>query len=276
MYRNRLRRDTDVAAADPSIAQQAAGHELRRVDSDGKADSLGRQNRRRVHAHNTPRRIHQRPAGIAGIERGIRLNHVVDQAPGISPQGAPQRAHHARGHRGLKSVRAAERDHELSYAKLLRVAERRGSEAGLVYAHNCKIARGIVSDSRGRHAASVRQCDVDAARVMHHVAVRENQAVGSEDEAGAASATLALIARTGAACGLMNFDVDERRADALDRASHRARVSIEQQIVAGGPHGRRAPPRLSVPSIRLRLIHGCRVGRQASKNIPNFFRVHAG
>ena len=135
---------------------------------------------------------------------------------------------------------------------------------GLVYAHNCKIARGIVSDSRGRHAASVRQCDVDAARVMHHVAVRENQAVGSEDEAGAASATLARIARTGAACGLMNFDIDERRADALDRASHR----VESKHRAADR--RRRPPRTARAAATQRPIHSLAVdsrmqGGQASQ-----------
>src|SRR5437879_2615625 len=51
VHRHRLRRDPNVAAADAPIAQQTAGHEFGRIDPDGEADSLRRQNSRRVHSH---------------------------------------------------------------------------------------------------------------------------------------------------------------------------------------------------------------------------------
>src|SRR5271154_5854897 len=46
MERRRLRLDSDVAAADSAIAQQASRNKLRGVDSDGEAESLRPHNRR--------------------------------------------------------------------------------------------------------------------------------------------------------------------------------------------------------------------------------------
>jgi len=68
------------------------------------------------------------------------------------------------------------------------------------------------------------------------VAIGENQSIRGEDEAGAASTALALIARPSPASSalhcLMYFNIHHRRADALDRRSNRARISIEQAGIA--------------------------------------------
>src|ERR1019366_1457690 len=53
VHRDGLGRDTDVAAADASVAQQAAGYEFRSVDADGKTYSLRGEDRRSVHANNS-------------------------------------------------------------------------------------------------------------------------------------------------------------------------------------------------------------------------------
>ncbi len=113
MHRHRLRRHANIAAPDASIAQQPTRHKLRGIDADGKADSLRRQNRRRVHPDYAPRRIDQWPARVARIQRRIRLNHIINQPPGVRPQRTPQRADHARRHRRLKSVRRADRNYDL-------------------------------------------------------------------------------------------------------------------------------------------------------------------
>src|SRR5438270_12277804 len=107
MYGNGLSRNSDIAAANAAIAQQAAGDELRGVDSDGEADSLSRQNGGGIDADYTPRRVHQRPTRVAGVQGSIGLNHVIDQAPGIRPQRSPERAHYTRGNGGLKTIGCA-------------------------------------------------------------------------------------------------------------------------------------------------------------------------
>src|SRR6204780_3641774 len=89
MHRHSLRRDADEAASNAAIAQQTAGHELRRVDADGKTDSLRRQNRRRIHADYSPSGIDQRPAGVSGVKRSIGLDYVIDQSAGIRGERTP-------------------------------------------------------------------------------------------------------------------------------------------------------------------------------------------
>ena len=43
---------------------------------------------RRVDADHFAARVDQRAAGVAGIERGVGLNDVVDQPPGLRAQRA--------------------------------------------------------------------------------------------------------------------------------------------------------------------------------------------
>src|SRR5208283_3062185 len=86
MDRHGLSRNADVAATDAAVAQQAAGYELCRVDADGETDSLRRQNCCGVYSNHSSGGIHKRAAGIAGVERGISLDDIVDQASRIRPQ----------------------------------------------------------------------------------------------------------------------------------------------------------------------------------------------
>ena len=62
---------------------------------------------------------------------------------------------------------------------------------------------------------------------MDHVAVGENQAVGSEHKTGAAALPLARFAGT-APRRLRNIDLDYRRAELFRSAHDRLRVGIEQ------------------------------------------------
>jgi hypothetical protein len=71
-------RHADVRAHDFAVADETRRHVLRGVDSDRKADSLRRQNYRGVDANHLASRVHQRSPGIAGIERGVGLNYIVD------------------------------------------------------------------------------------------------------------------------------------------------------------------------------------------------------
>src|SRR6266478_3923307 len=78
--RNVLSRQAYITATDLTIANQAAGNELGSVNRSSKGDPLGRQNHRRVDANDFAARVNQWPTRIAGIERGVRLNHIVHQS----------------------------------------------------------------------------------------------------------------------------------------------------------------------------------------------------
>jgi hypothetical protein len=87
----------------------------------------------------------------------------------------------------------------LPNTKLLRVSESSGGKAGLVDAHfvdanHGQVARRVVSDGAGWHAPTVGQSYLDAARIMHDVAVGENQAIGSEYEPRTSAVPFARLA----------------------------------------------------------------------------------
>jgi hypothetical protein len=69
---------------------------------------------RGIDADDLAARRHQRAAGIAGIERGIGLDNVVDQPAGARAQAAAERRDHARRHGGFEAERIADGDHELA------------------------------------------------------------------------------------------------------------------------------------------------------------------
>src|SRR4051812_45394752 len=112
--RDVLTGDADVAAADAPVLNQPPGDEFRRVDRNRKADALRGQDDGRVNADDFAPRGDERAAGVTGIERRVRLDDVVNQAAGIRPQRATERADHARRHGRLKAVRVADGDDDLS------------------------------------------------------------------------------------------------------------------------------------------------------------------
>jgi hypothetical protein len=205
-----------------------------------------------------PAGIDQRASGVAGVERGVGLDDVVDQTSGIRTQRASQRTDHTCRNRGLESIRAAESDHQLSDTKLLRVAECGGSETRFIDSNDSQVARRIITNCGRGHAATVGQSDFDSPRIVHHVAVSQDQAIGSEDEARASAAPFARLARAGMARGLMHFDIHDRRADALNCAGNSARIGVEEQIIA------------------VRNYRGWCVAGKLLRKIPaNMFEVHA-
>ena len=70
----------------------------------------------------------------------------------------------------------------------------------------------IVADERRREIAPIEQRDGDPLRLVHDVAVREDESVGREDEA----------APVAAAPAVSHVDADDRRADPFCRGRDRA------------------------------------------------------
>ena len=78
----------------------------------------------------------------------------------------------------------------------------------------------ILADELGRERSPVGERDVDALRVVHDVAVGENQAVRRDDKARALAAVSAAIAAAS------QLDRDDRWANLLDRADDGLRICV--------------------------------------------------
>ena len=98
------------------------------VDRHREAEPLAAGDDRRVDADDGAGARHERPARVAGIERRVGLNHVLDQPAGPRAQRAAERADDAGRHGVLEAVRVADGDDELSRPQRLRVAELDGGE----------------------------------------------------------------------------------------------------------------------------------------------------
>ena len=144
------------------------------------------------------------PPELPGFSAASVWIDVVNQPPGIRPQRPPQRADHARRHRRLKSIRSANRNHNLPHAQPLRIAQRRHAQSRLVKVRplqpdHRQVARRVVSNPRGRHAPPIGHGHRNPHSVVHHVTVRKDQPIRREHESRAAAAPLPAARRS--ACG---------------------------------------------------------------------------
>ncbi len=215
---NVLHRDADVAAPDLAVAHQQHGDELRGVDPDREANPLRPREGRGVDADDASASVDERAAGVARVQRRVRLQHVIDEAARRRAQRAAQGADDAGRDGRLQPVRVSERDRERTDAHVARVAERRRNEVARGDADDGEVGVGIVADDGTRKRAAVEQRDVERARVVDDVAVRDEEAVGREHEPRAAAAP--------AARG--DLDVDDGRTSGFDRGRDGMRVCVER------------------------------------------------
>ncbi len=176
-------------------------------------------------------RIDQRAAGIAGVQGGVGLNDILDQAARVRAQRPAQCADHARCYGRLKSIRIANGNRHLARPQLLRISQRDGLQSSGIDSNNGEIGGRIIANRVSRCAPSIRETDFDSGGIVHHVAVRENQAIGRKDEAGATAASFPWFTRTTAARGwrgLMDLHVYDRRTYQLHCGGHRMRIGVEQ------------------------------------------------
>src|SRR5262245_27799546 len=120
---DRLPTYTNVTATNPSVLHELHRDVLGRVGPNRETNALSRQNYGGVHSDHIAIRRHEWAAGIARIESRISLNDVFDEAACPSTKGSAQRTHHPCRHRGLKSIRIADRHHELTDSDSLRISQ---------------------------------------------------------------------------------------------------------------------------------------------------------
>src|SRR5437773_1963219 len=122
-----------------------------------------------VHADYFAARVHQRAAGIPWVERGIRLQHVVDQAPGLGAQAPAKRAHDAGSDRVLEAVRIADRDRELPNPEAARRAKHYAGQRIRADADHGDVGVRIFTQEVGVAAESIGESCLDAPGPVHHM-----------------------------------------------------------------------------------------------------------
>src|SRR5688572_12772374 len=122
MQRRALSGNADVTPADAAVAHESNGDELGCIDADRETDPLRRQDHGGVHADDVAARVHKWTTGVTRVERGIRLNDVVDETAALRTHGAPKRADDTGGDRPLKPIRTSHGDDNLTGTNVVGVA----------------------------------------------------------------------------------------------------------------------------------------------------------
>src|SRR5204863_4356700 len=128
--------------------------------------------------------VHQRAARVAGVERRVGLDDVVDQPAARAAQRPTQRADDPRGYRALETVRIADGDGDLPRAYRRRIAQDDGFDTRGLDPQDRKVGAGIVADEIRLEARAVTQRRRQPGGAAHHVAVGQDEPVVGEDEAG--------------------------------------------------------------------------------------------
>ena len=152
--------------------------------------------------------IHQRAAGIAGVDGRIGLNHVrvdgdlagtagLHRFLGTHNLGAARGGHDARGHRLLEPEGGAQGHDPLADGQVVRIADLHGGEAaGILGLQHRHVGGGI-----GTHQLGVVGVAGDGhligATAVDHVVVGDEVAVLGHHDARAGTQALELAARIG-------------------------------------------------------------------------------
>ena len=134
-----------------------------------------------------PGGVEQRAARVAGVDRGVGLEHVVDREPVRGLDAALDGRDDAGRQRALQAEGVADRDRRIADLGRLAVAElqRVQVEPGGVHAQDGEVGRPVLPDDpRGRRLL-VGELDRHPARALDDVLVREDRAVAVDDEARA-------------------------------------------------------------------------------------------
>ncbi len=181
---NRLAADAEPRATHAAFADQRHRDALRCSGCDGKADALRREDDGRVDPDDVSPRVDQRSAGVSGIEGRIGLQNVVQQAPRPCAHRPAEAADYARCDGVPEAIRTADCNCDLSDAKPARVAEPAPMKIGRGDLQHREIGIRIVTDDLRRGDTPIRQRHLDRFRPARDMAVRDEIAIRSEQEAG--------------------------------------------------------------------------------------------
>ena len=146
-----------------------------------RAARLGKD--RAVDADEVARRVDERAAGVAGIDRRIGLDEVLEAID--AEMVAPERADDAHRDGVAEAERIADREHDVADLQMLHRAERDGRQVFAVGLEHGEIRFGIDAAHMRMQLASIGQYELDIVGAFDDVVIREHVAFGRDDDAGA-------------------------------------------------------------------------------------------
>jgi hypothetical protein len=185
--------DADIPARHAAARAQLREDRGRAADRDGEADAARARADGRIDADDVAVGVDQRAAAVAEIDRGVGLNVVVEAAV---EELASEEADHADRHCVLVAERVADRADPLTHAERRRIAERRNRQTGLAVDFDHRdVGVGVGADHPRTEAAAVGQLHGDPLGAVDDVIVRQDAAVGVDDEAAAGAAVRRVAIR---------------------------------------------------------------------------------
>ena len=187
--RNVADADADIAVAHLSVFNETVNrwlHDLRGNGKShaGKTSGLGDQ--KRVDADDFAVGIDQRPAGVAWVDRGVRLDELARRTA-VSGEwiGTVQRTDDAARHGETESQRIAECEYGLAGMQLGRISQRHARQVGAVDLDDGKIRERIGADELRRQDSAVGHGDANVDCAVDDVVVGHDVAIGRNDHAAA-------------------------------------------------------------------------------------------
>ena len=184
-------RNADEGAAHAAEADDLRNDEIGGVGGDREGDALRAVDHGGVDADDLAGRRHQRAAGIAGVERGVGLDDVVDQPAGRGAHRAAERRDDAGGDGPFEAERIADGNGDLAAPQPLGIAERRDIGKAAVGAHQRDVGVGIAAEHAALAGGAVGHRDAHRLGVADDMEVGDDQPVRRDDEAGAMAALAA-------------------------------------------------------------------------------------
>ncbi len=176
----RLTADPEPSATHATVAYERHGHPLGGGGGNGKTNALRGHDHRGIDADHLAARVDQRPARIAGIERCIGLQNVVQQAAGAGSHRAAERTDDPRRDGVGKTVRTADRNGDLPDPDVGRIGQATPGEIRRAHLQDGEVGIGIVADDLRGGAAAIRQGHLDGGGAARDMAVRDEIAVGRD------------------------------------------------------------------------------------------------
>ena len=140
----------------------------------------------RVDADDAAFDVEQRPAGVAGIDRGVGLDEIGEGAARfLRRNGTAEGGDDAGGDRAAEAERIADGDDGLADQQVGRRSDRRGEQVLRIDAQHGDVAVGIDADQFRRHLRAVAEVDGDARCAFDDVVVGDDDPFARPDEAGA-------------------------------------------------------------------------------------------
>jgi len=270
--RDRARAEPDERVLDDALCDQLRRDILDGVDRNREADAdVAAAAVRRldlgIDANDPAARVQQRAARVAMVQRGIRLDHIVDRSAVRSEDAPLERTHDAGRDRAVLAERISDGDDGVADPHRIRVAEIERCQRARLRLHlqDGDIGGRIATYDLRRQALIVRKAHLHALRALNDVVVRDDVPGLVDHEAGA-QRLLRLRRRAaeseGVEEGIRLYRDAPRRRDLYDAGSSACIDVVDRERLRGAGE-RRAAGRPSRRSVN-HLTHRCRRSAEAA------------